>query len=92
MERERENGKKGTHQARRVEFLVARAARQLWDLVVGTVQDGVADVALLHALELFVQVSLPQHQTVPNRTILNYVQIRINYFKDNFRVPVALGK
>jgi hypothetical protein len=50
---------------------VARAARKLGDLVIGAVQDGVADVAFLHALELFVQISLPQHQAIPNGSVLN---------------------
>jgi hypothetical protein len=72
-----EKVKNCTYQAGRVEFLVARSARKLGDLVVAAVQDRVANVALLNTLEFLVQVSLPQHQAVPNRTILNLPRIRV---------------
>ena len=53
-----------------VEFLAARPARQLGKLVVGAVQDVIADVALFDALEALVDVALPQRQPVQNRSVL----------------------
>lgn len=49
-----------------VELLATGAARQLGQLVVGAVQDVVANVALLDALEPLVHVALPQQQSVQN--------------------------
>jgi len=46
------------------------------------VQNRVADVALFHSLELVVQVPLPQHQSVPDGTILRierYILILVYY-------------
>lgn len=57
-------------QTRAVELLLARFARQLRQLAGVLVDDAVAHVALLDALELAVQVALPQREPVPDGTVL----------------------
>ena len=59
-----------THQTGRVVFLLACLALELGQVAGGAVNDGEADHALLHALELLVNVTLPQQQAVGNRAVL----------------------
>ena len=42
----------------------------LWEAVVGAVQDVEADVTLLHSLESLVHVRLPHREAVHNGTVL----------------------
>lgn len=53
-----------------MELLLAGPAGQLGQLVVGSVEDVEANVALLHTLEPLVHVPLPDRQTLQNRTVL----------------------
>lgn len=53
-----------------VELLLARLAGELGQLVRVLVDDAVAHVALLDALELLVQVALPQRQSVEDGAVL----------------------
>lgn len=53
-----------------MEELLAGAALLLGQLVVGAVDDGVADAALLDAVELLVHVLLPDLQTLQDRAVL----------------------
>ena len=59
-----------THQTGRVVFLLACLALELGQVAGGAVNDGEADHALLHALKLLVNVTLPQQQAVGNRAVL----------------------
>jgi len=58
-----------------VEPLAARAALFAWQLVGCGVEYGVADVALLDALEVLVHIPLPQAQAVHQRTVLPTVTV-----------------
>lgn len=53
-----------------MELFAARMAGELWYLIGAYMKYAEADVALLHAGESLVEVRLPQHQTIPNRTVL----------------------
>ena len=59
-----------THQTGRVVFLLACLALELGQVAGGAVNDGEADHALLHALELLVNVTLPQQQAIGNGAVL----------------------
>lgn len=53
-----------------MEFLFAGFARELWQLASVLVDDCVAHIALLHSLELLVQVVLPHGEAIVNGAVL----------------------
>ena len=60
-----------THQAGRVELLLAGATGLLGQRVVGAVDNGEADHAVLHPLETLVHVVLPQSQALHDAAVLH---------------------
>ncbi len=53
-----------------MELFRAGPARELWQLVVGAVEDVEADVALLDTLEALVHVALPHDQAIQDGSVL----------------------
>jgi hypothetical protein len=63
-------GRKPPIQTRSMEFLFARTTRQTWQLTGVLMNYRIANVTLFNPFEFTVQITFPQRQTVPDRTVL----------------------